>query len=208
MGLHRTTGKPDWNEVAPRRRSTWQRLAAATRGLVTPANVATFVGFGLVLYGLWQLLHEHYVSGGIALAVGRLLDIVDGFLAESTGTKSPLGELLDASIDKIGTILTIIVFFVAGIAPWWALAALLAPHIIISLMTFWLLRRGRKLHPSRIGKLSMAAAWAALLGFVLHHALSEPAPLAALVYGLTILSVVLATVAAVGYSQRKNQYAA
>jgi phosphatidylglycerophosphate synthase len=170
MQLHRTSGKPDWKSVAPGRRNRWQRAGSATHSVVTPGNIATAVGFVLVLYGLWQLLHHHYIVGGVALAIGRGLDVVDGWLAESTGTKSPLGELLDASIDKVGTILTIIVFFAAGLAPWWALVALLTPHVIISLITFVLLQKGRRLHPTREGKLSMATAWVSLVGFIVARA--------------------------------------
>ena len=91
------------------------------------------------------------------LATGRICDVLDGWLAEITRTKSPLGELLDAGIDKIITILAVAAFFVAHIAPAWALIALVIPHILIVVIMFrWRIRK-RAIHPSLAGKLSMVA---------------------------------------------------
>jgi phosphatidylglycerophosphate synthase len=174
--LHRTTGKPDWVAVPPQRRSIWQRLAVRTVGVLTPSNVVTAVGFALVLLGLQAILNQHYLRATILLAVGRFCDILDGWLAEVTGTKSPLGELLDAAVDKILTILTVAVFFAAHIAPVWVLVALVAPHVLIaSIMLAWRLRNVA-FHPSVYGKLSMAGVWISLVLYALHHVVPLPGP--------------------------------
>jgi cardiolipin synthase (CMP-forming) len=193
MNLHRTGKKPDWEKVPPAERSTYQRIAAQTGGLLTPPNVITAIGLVIVLYGLYALLTEFYWTGLICLAIGRLLDIVDGWVAEATGTKSPFGELLDATVDKIGTLLTIIVFFAAGIADWWLVSLLLLPQVVIPLVTLYKRAIKAPIHPTRIGKLSMAATWVSLLGLILLQAIALPWPsaVAAIVYLLIGLSVSL-----------------
>lgn len=166
MKLHRTTGKPDWVDVRKRARNVWQRMAAATKGVATPGNVVTIVGFAIVLLGLGAVLAHEYRAGAILLVVGRMSDVLDGWLADKTATKSPLGELLDAGVDKLGTFLTVLVFFIAGVAPRPFLVALVLPHIVIAGIVFAANRQNKRMHPSRLGKLSMAAAWVSLVGFV------------------------------------------
>lgn len=170
MNLHRTTGKPDWSSLKPSEYNTFQKIAAATRGTITPANVITFAGLGLVVYGLIAILSGHYWLGLILLAIGRLLDIVDGAAAEVTGTKSPFGEILDAAVDKTGTLLTIIVLYIGNVTLWWAITLVLLPQVIIPLLTFYKRSKGIRIHPTRVGKLSMVATWVAIIGFLVAKA--------------------------------------
>lgn len=206
MNLHRSNNKPDWELMDASDRNVWQRIAAVTTGIVTPGNVVTFIGILLVVVGLFEILKENYWWGSALIIVGRLCDLLDGWLAESTQTKSPLGELLDASIDKLGTILTIVVFYVAALAPWLLLTALLLPHIWIAVIAFMARRKNEQLHPSRLGKISMALLWAALFGFVLVRAFNVPDLMlpSAVVYGLSAGSIVTSIYAAIGYMSRKN----
>ena len=174
MQLHRTTGKADWLAIPPQSHTVWQRLAARTHGIATPSNVITVAGFALVLIGLQEILNQHYLAGMILLAAGRICDILDGWLAELTRTKSRLGELLDAGIDKILTILVVATFLGAHIAPAWALIALVTPQILIVVtMLGWRIRK-RTLHPSLVGKLSMAGVWVSLLIYTLAHFVDLP----------------------------------
>lgn len=193
MNLHRTTGKPDWEMVAAEKRTPLQRLAFATGGVVTPANLISMIGFGLVVYGLVALLNQEYWLGLGLLGFGRLLDVVDGAIAQKTGTKSPLGEVVDAAIDKIGTILTILTFYVAGLSFWWLITALLLPQAAIALLVLYERSRGIKIHPTRVGKVSMATLWAALVGLVLlkASALTALHPMALLTYGIAMVSTAL-----------------
>ena len=116
MNLHRTSGKPDWEEIKLGKRTLFQRLAAVTHGVITPANAITLIGFVVLLYGLGAILERDYLLGLTLIVMGRLLDIADGLAAEATHTKSPLGELFDATIDKVGTVLTVVVLVVAQVA--------------------------------------------------------------------------------------------
>jgi phosphatidylglycerophosphate synthase len=201
MNLHRSDSNPDWTNVKPADRTVWQNVAVNTRGIVTPPNIITVIGLGLVIIGLMFVMQRQDWLGIGLIIVGRLLDLVDGWLAELTQTKSPVGELFDAAADKIGTILTIIVFYAALLAPWWLLTAMLLPHIIISVISLQARRQKKQLHPSRLGKVSMAALWVGLFGFVLLRAagLADVSIVIVTVYLVSVLSVLMSSAAAVSY---------
>ena len=171
----------------------WQRVAVRTHGIGTPSNAVTLVGFVLVLIGLQQILTQHYLLGTVLLVTGRLCDILDGWLAELTRTKSPLGELLDAAIDKIVTILTVATFFAAHIAPAWVLIALVTPHILIAIIILrWRIHKVA-FHPSLVGKLSMAGVWLSLVVYALSHVVHLPAA------ALTVTQVIVVASSAAGF---------
>jgi cardiolipin synthase (CMP-forming) len=201
MQLHRTTGMADWLAIPPQSHTMWQRLAARTHGIVTPSNAVTIAGFALVLIGLQEILNHHYLPGTVLLATGRICDILDGWLAELTRTKSPLGELLDAAIDKILTILTVAAFFVMQIAPAWVLVALVTPHIlIVVIMLGWRIRK-RAFHPSLMGKLSMAGVWLSLLIYALAHIVHLPAAALAVTQVIVVASSAAGLYAAAQYTR-------
>jgi len=201
MDLHHTSGRPDWAAVPAARRRQWQRLAARTGGVLTPGNLITVAGFILVLIGLVCILQHTYWWGLALIATGRLGDILDGLIAEATGTKSPLGEALDATLDKAGGFVALVVFAIAGVISAFALAFLLLPHLAITVVSLVARRRAIALHPLRIGKLCMAASWAALLCFILASAvqLANPSWLRMVGDGLVAAAFVLGVVAATSY---------
>jgi cardiolipin synthase len=166
MNLHRTLGKPDWQSVPLSSRSVWQQTAASTGGFATPGNVLTTFGLGAVVTGLLFVSGKHYPAALALVTCGRLLDLADGWIADRTGTKGPVGEVFDASADKLATLLTIIVLGVTGLAPLWTLLVLLVPQLAVAVLSLALRQRGHALHPSLLGKFSMAALWASLLLFL------------------------------------------
>lgn len=206
MKLHRATRKPDWARISRRHRNFWQRLAMATNGVVTLGNLLTLIGFVMVVVGLVELVQQHYWSGVWILFVSRLLDIADGWAAELTGTKSPLGEALDAGLDKLSVLLAIIVFLTCSIIPVWAVVVLVAPHVIIAAISGAAIRRGHRLHPSLAGKISMALGWFTLGGFLLMKAANVGAAswLAWVTYVLTAGSAVAGFYAIQSYVRRKS----
>jgi phosphatidylglycerophosphate synthase len=167
MNLHRITGSSDWEDTPQADRTSLQRLAASTNGIITVGNAITAVGFVLVCWGLIVLAEKHYSQGLLLIVIGRLGDVLDGYVADITKTKSRLGEILDASIDKVVTGLTLITLVVAEIIPWWIALALLLPHVIITCFGAYGLRRNIRLHPSQAGKLSMAVGWLTYAAFLL-----------------------------------------
>lgn len=190
--------------ISASKHNIWQRIAAATAGIVTPANALTIIGGVLVVIGLLQIIDNNYLSGASLLVIGRLLDLADGWAAESTGTKSPLGELMDATVDKLGTVATVIVFFIADVVSGWFLLALLIPHILIAIIATIAFIKKRQIHPSRLGKLSMAAAWLSLIGFAFAKAAGDSNLLNFIVYAILIASVTMGVGALLGYLRHKD----
>ena len=171
MKLHQPRSQADWLYIEPAQRNIWQRIAATTYGLVTPANGVSLLGGALVAAGLFDAYHGHVLRGSLLIIVGRLADIADGFLADRTGTKSSIGEAVDATLDKLAILGVLIIFSATEIIP--LLPALLillqnGANVILSALA-----RSRKkpLHATSAGKLSTAAIWAAICLYGLAAAL-------------------------------------
>jgi len=191
MNLHRTSGAPDWDRIDPSSYNFFQKIAASTRGIVTLANIISLVGLIIVGWGLLVILNDHTWLGIGLVAAGRLMDIADGAVAEATKTKSPLGEIVDAAFDKIGTLLTIIVLFAIHVAPWWVIVALLIPQAIIPVVIFYKKQKGIGIHPTHTGKLSMAMAWVGIVGLLMMKAIESSSALTVGVYALISVSLLL-----------------
>lgn len=165
MNLHHTGSKPDWIATPPADQNAWQRLAAATHGTVTPGNVMSVAGFCLVVWGLWTV-GDHLLRGAILLGLGRLADIIDGVTAEATATKSPSGEALDATLDKLSALGALAVLAATGIVPLWIAAAILVQNACNAVAGVLARERHVVLHPSRSGKLATAGFWLTIFAFI------------------------------------------
>jgi phosphatidylglycerophosphate synthase len=203
MELHRSAAQPDWAHVPPDKQNLWQRIAGRTHGIVTPGNIASVVGAALVLIGLLDIAAGHFWRSLILIAVGRLLDILDGIIANRTGTKSSLGEAFDATCDKICAFATIYIFATQGVL-WWPAALILglqnSANTVIGLIAK---KRKYDLHPLAVGKVSTAGEWTALLGLGLVAALelSQSSALGVVAYTTLALSLGLGMYATARYLQ-------
>jgi len=101
MSLHRSSETPDWEKVAPEDRNIWQKIAAETNGALTPGNVLTIGSLALTAWGVVDIYRGKKGRGVTKIVLSRSLDLVDGLVAEHTGTKSQLGKYLDAGNDMI-----------------------------------------------------------------------------------------------------------
>ncbi|TAH36295.1 CDP-alcohol phosphatidyltransferase family protein [Candidatus Saccharibacteria bacterium] len=202
MELHQTGKRPDWLKRPKRDYSWFQQIAQRTNGILTPGNAITIIGFFVTLYGLWLLAREHFGAAMAVIVFGRLCDIADGWVAHRTDTKGPVGELLDATCDKIVTVLGIVALGVAGLAPWWVLALVAAPQAITSVISGLALQRKRRLHPSPVGKLSMAFAWVGFGGLILAAWADGSSWLAGIGYSCITASIVLSCYALVYYMRQ------
>jgi phosphatidylglycerophosphate synthase len=172
MNLHRIEGRADWADVSVSQQNQWQKVAARTHGIVTISNFFSLVGLASIPYGLWALSHEAYITAVIILGLGRLCDLLDGWLADLTHTKSPLGEKIDASFDKISTVATVTGLVVLGVVPGSWLLLLVTPHLLIAPIVVLAYFMGKPAHPSVPGKFSMAVIWATIVGYILLHPLA------------------------------------
>lgn len=101
MNLHRTVDGADYDKVNPEDRNNHQKVAKVSRGLLTLANLVSVTGLAVTLWGIQDLEQKKYLKGTVKILGGRLCDLADGYIADKTGTKSPFGEFMDASVDKI-----------------------------------------------------------------------------------------------------------
>ncbi len=173
MDMHYSAPTPDWEDIQPQGRNNWQRLAAKTNGSLTPGNIISVVGLALVCLGAADMSLRHLWRGISIVVVGRLADIADGLVANRTGTKSTLGEAVDATCDKIGAFTVLVVFAVKGFAWWPAPLAIGVYNVINSSIGLLAKRRRIAIHPRRSGKLSAAGQWLALFGLAASTALHQ-----------------------------------
>lgn len=206
MNLHRTLGKPDWQTTPYHQRSVLQHIAAVTFGVITIGNIVSVLGLALVITGCVVIIAQHYWIGSGLIIAGRLLDLADGFLAHITKTKGPVGEVVDASFDKLGTLATIITLFIAEIATWPYLLALLIPQALITIVSIYQKLKGRDIHPSLTGKLSMASLWAAIAGLLVAKA-TDSLALDILATVLSITAFTLGVLAGIQYARHESKSA-
>lgn len=202
MKLHRVEGQPDWQKVPAAQWNSWQRAAARTHGVVTIGNFFSMVGLLSIPVGLWLVRDMHYIPAVIVLALGRLCDLLDGWLADRTGTKSPLGEKVDATFDKVSAALVLIGLYTIDFIPVSIVALVLGPHAIIAALALIAFYRGKQFHPSLLGKWSMAAIWLTILSFIAFEAFGYQAEDMArlLLFGVLAITVALNLAALVGYA--------
>lgn len=202
--LHRANGA-DWDNLKTDEMNFWQVHASRTRGIVTPANFITVLGFALVIAGLYFLYYGPGTLGLLLVLFGRLGDILDGFVAELTKTKSPLGELLDAAADKVVIMLSLIVVYKLQYVPKVVFLGILAQTLYTGLLALSAKRLRIEIHPSLEGKWSTALAWTSILLYILaaqitSTGLSSYLKLAAAIFYCVFL--VLALVTSYGYTKK------
>lgn len=146
--LH-TAKKADWEKTSRSHYNVWQKTASRSRGVVTPANFISVAGGFLAIYGLSVILDEKIVTGLVLLTLARLADLADGIVAEQTKTKSPLGETVDASIDKVVVAATLIVLGALELVPWIIIIIVALQNLANVLISIIAKLRDRTIHPSR-----------------------------------------------------------
>lgn len=204
MKLHRAHTKPDW-ELPGAGLNYWQKTAECTNGIVTPGNIASITGAVLVGVGLFYIVQNRLWLGLILLGIGRLLDLVDGAVADYTKTKSPLGEIIDATLDKIAAFAALGVFIYTGIIPI-ALALIIGlENAITAILSLVAKSLKRTIHPVRAGKFGGAVEWAAFIGLAIGAAAGSDTDagraFTVASYGLAVVSILLNGYAAIKYAQ-------
>lgn len=165
MNLHRINQQAEWE--SSKKLTFFQKVAKKTKGIITPGNVVSATGLILVVVGVAFIHNKSLTLGFFMIMLGRLADVFDGFLAHLSKTKSPLGELIDASFDKIAMLAVFIILLIEPLIPVWILIIIFAHSIINSFSSIWAHARKKRIHPSFCGKLSGAASWIIILGFIL-----------------------------------------
>ncbi len=165
MDLHHVHGTADWERIPVEQHNVWQRLASRTNGILTPANFITAAGTLMVGSGLNDIAHGRKGKGLLKMGIGRLADIADGAVAHKTGTKSPLGEFLDASLDKLNMAAAVPVLMFKEVVPADVGITIGLQNLANAAFSAHALRSGNRLKASEQGKLSTSAQWGVLTAY-------------------------------------------
>jgi CDP-diacylglycerol--glycerol-3-phosphate 3-phosphatidyltransferase len=82
------------------------------RSPITPTWI-TIVGLGVTVAGAGFVAAGHPTTGALVVAVGALLDTIDGPLARATGRAGPRGAFIDTMADRFGEVALLV-----GVAYW------------------------------------------------------------------------------------------
>ena len=96
---------------------------------ITP-NVITLMGFAICVASAVLVALGWPLYGGIAFAVGSILDLFDGALARLTCKDSPFGALLDSVFDRLGEASLFV-----GLGIYYLLSDLPPTQLIISMLS-------------------------------------------------------------------------
>jgi CDP-diacylglycerol--glycerol-3-phosphate 3-phosphatidyltransferase len=162
-------------------------------GLWNVANVLTIVRIALVPVFVACLL-----AGGTgwrlaALAVfgiASFTDLLDGKLARRWGLVTDFGKIADPVADKALTGAALICLSALGELPWWVTGIILFREIGVTVLRFWVIRRG-VIAASRGGKLKTLLQIIAICLYVLPESLSPPGILRALIMGAAVVVTVV-----------------
>ena len=206
MDLHYSKRKPDWLLADRTSWNPWQRLAHRTRGIITPGNIASISGLVLVCVGAAQVIQDNSLWGLSMIALGRMLDLADGFLAHHTGTKSRLGEAVDSVADKLASLVVFVVFAIAEIMMLWQLIPLFLLQLGNVVATVIARVRCLTIHTSKTGKIATLLQWIAIglyaVAFLVKDQTTIVTGLAHVVLIVTLLYGVSATL---GYYKKALQ---
>ena len=197
MNLHRTDNIAQWERTPESMQNIWQRVAKKTHGVITPANAISLSGLALTISGLQDFKRGDKKKAITKVISGRICDIADGYVAERTKTKSPLGEAVDATVDKISMAHGLYVMSKTNTLPSLASASFLSQNIINTAATALSKKRGTELHPSAEGKITTLLQWAAIGGYAIASTEKYSADQSMVKIGSDVLASTAAAIGAV-----------
>ncbi len=138
-------------------------------GLVNAANALTMLRLALVPVFVACLLAGGLgwrIAAFFAFGVASLTDLLDGRIARSRGLITDFGKLADPIADKALTGSALVTLSALGELPWWVTVVILAREISVTVLRFWVIRRG-VIAASRGGKLKTLLQVVAIALYVL-----------------------------------------
>lgn len=141
-------GPPEAAQAQPR------DMRPAAMSLRSWANLLTLLRIGLVPAVAMLLLTDGQTARWWALGLflfAALTDSVDGWVARRSRV-TRWGELADPAADKALIITAFAALAANGELPWWAVAAIAAREVWVTVQRWWFARRGRVMPASTLGK--------------------------------------------------------
>ena len=174
------------------------RPALPGPGLVNAANALTVLRLALVPVFVACLLAGGTgwrVAAFVVFAVASVTDLLDGRLARSRGLITDFGKIADPIADKALTGAALVTLSALGELAWWVTVVILAREISVTLLRFWVIRRG-VIAANRGGKLKTLLQVVAIALYVL------PGPPAAVREVVMAAAVAVTVVTGVDYGVR------
>jgi CDP-diacylglycerol--glycerol-3-phosphate 3-phosphatidyltransferase len=135
-------------------------------------NALTLLRLLLVPLFAWLLLREggddatSRVWAAVVFVVASVTDLVDGELARRQGLVTTFGKVADPIADKVLTGTALVGLSWLGDLPWWVTVVILAREVGVTLLRFWVIRRG-VIPASRGGKAKTVAQMLAIFLYLL-----------------------------------------
>jgi CDP-diacylglycerol--glycerol-3-phosphate 3-phosphatidyltransferase len=145
------------------------RPALPGPGLVNAANALTVLRLVLVPVFVACLLAGGTgwrIAAFVVFGVASVTDLLDGRLARSRGLITDFGKIADPIADKALTGAALVTLSAQGDLAWWVTVVILAREISVTLLRFWVIRRG-VIAASRGGKLKTLLQVVAIALYVL-----------------------------------------
>ena len=106
------------------------------------------------------------VAAFVVFCVASVTDLLDGRLARSRGLITDFGKIADPIADKALTGAALVTLSALGELAWWVTAVILAREVSVTLLRFWVIRRG-VIAASRGGKLKTLLQVVAIALYIL-----------------------------------------
>jgi len=140
--------------------------------VVNVPNALTILRLLLVPVFAWLLLRDSgddttsRVWSAAVFVAASLTDLVDGELARRQGQVTTFGKVADPIADKALTGTALVGLSYLGELPWWVTIVILVREIGVTLLRFWVIRRG-VIPASRGGKAKTVAQMVAIFMYLL-----------------------------------------
>jgi CDP-diacylglycerol--glycerol-3-phosphate 3-phosphatidyltransferase len=140
--------------------------------VVNVPNGLTVLRLLLVPVFAWLLLRDggddsaSRIWAAVVFVVAGATDFVDGELARRQGQVTTFGKVADPIADKALTGTALVGLSYLGELPWWVTIVILVREVGVTLLRFWVIRRG-VIPASRGGKAKTVAQMLAILLYLL-----------------------------------------
>jgi cardiolipin synthase len=177
---------------------------APSDAILTIPNAITFTRILLLPLFIWLAVGQRKLGAAVALAffIGAT-DFIDGAVARKLGQVSKLGITLDPLFDRLAVAAAAIVLVGLDLAPWPAVAVVLARDVVLVVVGLSMQARGIERPPvTKLGKWgSFATMWA--LGVMLASGIDPRIrhPFRVIAWWTFAPAIVFSYVAAVGYAK-------
>ena len=126
-------------------------------------NILTILRMALIPVYWALMLLDRPVAALIVFGVASLTDLMDGYIARKYQLITDFGKLMDPLADKLMVLSVMLLLVIRGIAPWPALAIILAKEITMVVGGVILYRMNVVVYAIWIGKLAQAVVVSALI---------------------------------------------